>query len=114
MKRISGWKLLLSFAVVGFATYFFAACGSSNNCTPTSCPNGCCNAGTCVAGTSSNACGKGGVTCQLCGSSQTCSAQQICAASGGCTAASCPTGCCDSTGTCQTAESISNCGSGGA
>ncbi|MCA3016738.1 MAG: hypothetical protein INH41_30510, partial [Myxococcaceae bacterium] len=57
---------------VVLGSMLFVACGVPPVCDVRTC-SGCCTAsGACVSGTSDNACGRGGASCNSCGSTQTC------------------------------------------
>jgi hypothetical protein len=79
---------------------------TSPTCNTTTCPAGCCQGDVCVDGTTLDACGKGGLPCAKCGSTQTCE-DRAC----GCSTTSC-VGCCEN-GVCRPGGESSACGSGG-
>ncbi|MEW5742368.1 MAG: pectin acetylesterase-family hydrolase [Myxococcota bacterium] len=69
---------LTSLAALSLA---LSACGtsSSTDCGPSTCATGCCSAeGQCVAGNADDACGTGGLQCNVCSGGQTCQAS-VCA-----------------------------------
>lgn len=77
-----------------------------DKCNPTNCM-GCCKADSCVAGDTKEACGKGGLACEACASSQKCE-QGSC----GCSPTTC-SGCCDALGICRSGTDSAACGSAG-
>jgi hypothetical protein len=78
----------------------------NDKCNPGNC-SGCCQGSTCAAGAASDACGKGGLPCVACASSQKCEKGSC-----GCSPASC-SGCCDSLGACRSGTDPGACGAGG-
>ncbi|MFZ5467896.1 MAG: hypothetical protein ACOZIN_00550 [Myxococcota bacterium] len=80
MRRL--WWL----GVVGLAVLAFVRCGGvGKRCDATTCATGCCDEnGVCQAGSSHVACGKSGVACQDCNSTQlVCAPTQVCTTSAG-------------------------------
>lgn len=78
-------------------------------CTPKNC-GGCCENDACQVGTELGACGKGGVSCQICGPGEDCKDGRCEKPCGPDTCA----GCCDAQGKCQDGKAGAACGTGGA
>ena len=78
----------------------------SAKCNANNCSGGCCQGDSCVAGNLDDACGKGGGSCQRCGSTQKCQAQSCT-----CTPGSCD-GCCDGQ-KCRAGNERAACGTAG-
>jgi len=97
-------------------------------CLNSVCCTGCVKGKSCLTGTSSTSCGKGGVTCSTCTTSNPCMSPK-CASTGKCTQmvkpigstcsggkcanGTCCKGCITSSGGCSTGSAISSCGKGG-
>jgi hypothetical protein len=77
-----------------------------DKCNPTNCM-GCCQADSCVAGDQKESCGKGGLPCEACASSQKCEKGSC-----GCSPTTC-SGCCDAIGICRSGTEAAACGSSG-